>query len=256
MIPPLAKAFLIRRRITPPRVALAAALAAGLVMATLVPAARGENREPGGHWALTVFDEQGQPLQGAVLLGTPSRTSPAQHDASDAGTMSPLIIDQRNKRFVPFVSISSPQRPVSFPNSDDVRHHVYSFSAGNVFERKLYRANEAAPVIFATSGVVALGCNIHDNMQAYVLVTEEPVAGPSDARGVIRVTGRAPAADTATLPLWHPLLNTTGEAVVVPLTLAAGKASVTLPMTWSDPQQPRSSGDLEALLRQFSRENP
>ena len=225
-------------------------------MATVVPAVRGNDGEPDGLWTLTVFDEQGQPVPGAVLLGARSHPSTPRRGASSAATMSPLIIDQRNKRFVPFVSVSPPRHPVSFPNSDDVRHHVYSFSAGNAFERKLYRANDAAPVVFATAGVVALGCNIHDNMQAYVLVTEDAVAGPSDARGVIRVAGSAPGADTATLALWHPLLNTTGEAVAAPLTRAAGAAGVTLPMTWSDPQQPRSRGDLEALLRQFSRDNP
>lgn len=170
--------------------------------------------------------------------------------------MSPLIIDQRNKRFEPFVTVSAPQRPVSFPNSDDIRHHVYSFSEGNAFERKLYRADDAEPVTFTAQGVVALGCNIHDNMQAYVLVTADSVAGPSDARGVIRVAGSAPPADTVTLPLWHPLLNTTGEASSVPLTRADGGATVTLPLTWNDPQERRSRGDLESLLREFSRENP
>ncbi|MEE4109769.1 MAG: hypothetical protein V2I24_10495, partial [Halieaceae bacterium] len=169
--------------------------------------------------------------------------------------MSPLIIDQRNKRFEPFVSVTAPRRSISFPNSDDIRHHVYSFSEGNAFERKLYRADDAAPVTFSTPGIVALGCNIHDNMQAYVLVTAEPVAGPSDATGVLRVAGRAPD-DDAKLPLWHPLLNTSGEATALPFSRSGANITVVLPLTWNDPQAQRSTSDLESLLRQFSREDP
>lgn len=253
-----APTFSQRLRATRPGVAGALALGVGLMLSFLPRATFSSETAPADFWTLTVMDEQGLPLPGAVLLGAeaPASNSQQSRPDSDAAGMSPLIIDQRNKRFEPFVSVSAPQRPVSFPNSDDTRHHVYSFSESNVFERKLYRANDADPVIFTSEGVVALGCNIHDNMQAYILVTSEPAAGPSDSEGLLRVMGSAPPASKATLQLWHPLLNTTGEGVAVPVTRSNRGAAVTLPLTWSDPQAPRSQGDLESLLRQFSREDP
>jgi plastocyanin len=254
MISPPAKALPIRREVARPSVRAAFALGIGLVLTCLAPGAGSQTPEHENSWTLTVTDELGQAVPGAVLLRARSYGA-EQHHGADRLAMSPLIIDQRNKRFEPFVSVTAPRRSINFPNSDDIRHHVYSFSRGNAFERRLYRANDAAPVTFSAQGVVALGCNIHDNMQAYVLVTEEPVAGPSDAAGVLRVAGKAPD-DDSTLPLWHPLLNTSGEASALPFTRTGAGLTVVLPLTWNDPQAQRSTSELESLLRQFSREDP
>jgi plastocyanin len=197
---------------------------------------------------LLLVDQNNVPVQGVIVWsdvppqGTVNRDTPTGTPRAE--------VDQRDKRFTPYVSVVAPGTDVFFPNSDDIRHHVYSFSEGNTFERKLYRANEAEPVRFATPGVVALGCNIHDNMQAYVLVEDEPVL-ISDPDGMAALPEGA-----RELRLWHPLLgeeklsasladmdrNTRGQAVLI------------LPFEWQDPQAPRSANQLESLLKQFSRD--
>jgi hypothetical protein len=45
---------------------------------------------------------------------------------------------------------------VNFPNRDNIRHHVYSFSSAKKFELPLYIGTPAAPVVFDKPGVVAL----------------------------------------------------------------------------------------------------
>lgn len=195
---------------------------------------------------LRVVDRAATPVPGAVIwAAAPQSPVPAAAPAERRST----TVDQRDKRFVPFVSVVSPGTEVRFPNSDDIRHHVYSFSQGNRFERKLYRANDAAPVRFDTPGVVALGCNIHDNMEAYILVRDLPNAVVSDKRGAASVTVGEPG----TLQLWHPMLP---EIIEIPASGNRGGTprTVELPLNWEDPQTPRSVNELEQLLKAFSRD--
>ena len=77
---------------------------------------------------------------------------------------SPVVIDQRDKVFVPVVTVIQTGTEVSFPNSDSVSHHVYSFAQPNTFELPLYKGKRSPTVQFDHAGVVTLGCNIHDSM--------------------------------------------------------------------------------------------
>ena len=67
---------------------------------------------------------------------------------------------------------------MSFPNFDTVRHHVYSFSPAKTFELKLYAGVPNTPVVFDKPGIAVLGCNIHDNMAAWVVVADTPECSP------------------------------------------------------------------------------
>ena len=79
---------------------------------------------------------------------------------------------------------------------------MYSFSPAKPFELKLYIGTPAAPVVFDKPGVVVMGCNIHDPMVAYVVVSDTPWVGVSDAAGQVRIDG-APAGEYE-LEYWHP----------------------------------------------------
>ncbi len=74
------------------------------------------------------------------------------------------IMDQRNLAFVPDVLVVQTGTAVDFPNSDQVRHQVYSFSDAKTFQLALYAGRAHAPVVFNRAGLVTLGCNIHDSM--------------------------------------------------------------------------------------------
>ncbi|HVK55701.1 MAG TPA: methylamine utilization protein, partial [Burkholderiales bacterium] len=97
------------------------------------------------------------------------------------------VIDQIKKEFVPLVSVVQVGAAVMFPNKDNIRHHVYSFSPTKVFQLKLYSGVPAQPVIFDKPGLVVMGCNIHDGMVAYLLVVDTPWFAKTDAEGKARL---------------------------------------------------------------------
>jgi len=163
------------------RVLLAIALAAGAVhAATLEVRAR---------------DTGGAPLADAAVFAVPA------FGATDAKGAR-VEIAQADREFVPFVSVIQQGTAVSFPNRDPILHHVYSFSHAKPFEFKLYTGKSPGEIVFDKSGVVTLGCNIHDWMIAYVVIVPTPHFAKSDADGVARL--RDLPAGSYELRAWHP----------------------------------------------------
>ena len=124
-----------------------------------------------------VTDAAGLPLAGAVVF---LESAAAREQVRP---LSGIEIGQAERQFQPQVSIVTRGSAVSFPNRDTVRHHVYSFSDAKRFEIKLYVGTPAAPVVFDAPGIAVLGCNIHDQMAAWVVIVETPWYGRSDADG-------------------------------------------------------------------------
>jgi plastocyanin len=134
--------------------------------------------------ALEVRDGSGKPIPEAVVFAEPVG---AAAPALKAGTRA--LIDQVNKEFVPKVNIVQAGTSIFFPNSDNIRHSIYSFSPAKVFTTKLYSGREAAPITFDHTGLVVLGCNIHDSMVAWVYIVDTPWFGKSGADGVGTLKG-------------------------------------------------------------------
>jgi len=128
--------------------------------------------------------------------------------ASDSGSHSGVVIDQIDKEFVHPVTVIRPGMSVIFPNHDKIRHHVYSFSPAKTFELPLYKDVTPQPVRFDKPGVVALGCNIHDWMSAYIYVVDSPFTALTDAQGQAVLT--LPAGQYE-LHIWHPRLKNPDE---------------------------------------------
>ncbi len=122
-----------------------------------------------------------------------------------ADNPSSAIIEQRNKRFVPQISVIQTGTIVEFPNQDSVGHHVYSFARPNVFELPLYTSKLRPNVRFDEAGVVTLGCNIHDSMLGYVVVADTPHFGITNSRGELRL--RDLPADTYQVKIWSPKID-------------------------------------------------
>jgi hypothetical protein len=115
------------------------------------------------------------------------------------------VIDQRDKQFVPYVTALQVGTAVYFPNSDNIRHHVYSFSPAKKFELPLYSGVPAQPVVFDKVGFVTLGCNIHDWMIAYVAVLPTPYfqVTAKDGRALLKDL----PAGMYRVEAWHPSLK-------------------------------------------------
>jgi len=125
-----------------------------------------------------VLDEKGRPVRDAVVILRPN--GPAAH-SSAAGRYS---VSQKDMQFHPFVLVVPVGAKVSFPNLDPTRHHVYSFSPAKKFELKLFAKDQSRSVVFDKPGVVALGCNIHDGMTAFIMVTDSPWTAKTGANGI------------------------------------------------------------------------
>lgn len=138
-------------------------------------------------------------LQDAVVYAEPVGARKA------AAAPKGAVIDQVKKEFVPRVSVMQTGAAVSFPNKDDIRHQVYSFSPAKTFQLKLYHGLPSQPVVFDKPGTVVLGCNIHDKMIAYVLVVDTPYFAKTDEKGRAHLDGLAPG--EYDIKAWQPLAN-------------------------------------------------
>ncbi len=149
-----------------------------------------------------VTDESGAPLENAVVeLVAAPRSQP---------DTTPAVMDQVNRQFVPHVLAIQQGRQVEFPNSDNVRHHVYSFSPAKTFEIKMYKGIPGAPTSFDVPGVVALGCNIHDRMIGYIYVAESAQFALSGSDGRVSLP-----AGNHEVRVWHPAQQSPQRAQTV-----------------------------------------
>lgn len=109
-------------------------------------------------------------------------------------------MDQYNRMFVPHVLAVQTGTAVNFPNSDNVRHQVYSFSAPKKFQIPLYEGMPPSPVVLDKPGILSLGCNIHDRMSAFIVVVDTPYFGTTEQG---RVDLQDLPAGTYAVYVWH-----------------------------------------------------
>ena len=140
-------------------------------------------------------DSKGNPVPDAVIeIISPRIPVPADWDYMG-------LMDQIDKEFIDNVVLVVAGSYVNFPNSDDIQHHVYSFSDNKSFELPLYSGNEADPVLFDVPGIAVVGCNIHDWMLGYIYVGASHLMDKSGEDGIAVLSGLAPG--DYTFQVWH-----------------------------------------------------
>jgi plastocyanin len=147
-----------------------------------------------------VLDRDGLPVTGVVVHATPlGRESPKRDPHATP------VMDQREEQFTPHILVVQTGTAVLFPNHDAVSHHVYSFSRPKPFELPLYKGMAYPPIVFDQPGIVDLGCNIHDSMEAHVVVIDTPHFAMTSADGAVELTG-LPAGEYA-VEIYTPRLR-------------------------------------------------
>ncbi len=192
-------------------------LLAGLVLTGHVAMAAGLQ--------VQVQDKNGKPLPNAVVFLESAEAKSA------AKPLKGVEVSQAAKQFSPAVTVVTTGTSVLFPNNDTVRHHVYSFSPAKTFDLKLYAGVPANPVVFDKSGIAVLGCNIHDNMVAWVVVVDTPYFGKTDAQGHLSLD--LPAGNYK-LRTWHASLPTGGAAAEQGQAVGATNAPVVIKLVGSN----------------------
>jgi plastocyanin len=170
-----------------------------------------------GMVTVNVATRSGAAAADAVIVLDPLDATPPMHREA-------AIIDQINKRFAPRVSVVRTGTTITFPNSDRIRHQVYSFSPAKTFSLKLYAGSPNTPVIFDHPGLVVLGCNIHDSMLAFVAVVDSPYFAKTTDAGTVSLN--LPAGRYRLL-VWHPNAVT----AVPPLEITVAAAPLSIPVS-------------------------
>lgn len=111
------------------------------------------------------------------------------------------MVDQRNKTFIPHVSVITVGTTVRFPNDDTVFHNVFAYFQAKRFDLGMYPRGASKSETFNKPGLVALLCNIHSNMSAYIMVVDTPYYAVCDNAGRFLIKGVPPG--TYTLHAWH-----------------------------------------------------
>lgn len=173
---------------------------------------------------LHVTDASGVPTVDAVVYA----------EAANGQTLTKQLrsaqIEQKARKFLPAVTVIQTGTAISFPNHDSVRHHVYSFSAPKTFELKLYSGAGGDPITFDKAGTVVVGCNIHDQMAAFIQVVDTPYFGKTDASGKAVIENMQPG--KYQLKVWHSALPATMTIPGQPLTIANADMSVPILLTF------------------------
>ena len=155
---------------------------------------------------VTVLDRDGEPVPNVAVY-----IDGAKPELAPAGTSATM--DQVDLRFVPHLLVVQSGTSVDFPNSDTVAHHVYSFSHPNHFKLPIYKGNAHPPVTFNQSGIVVLGCNIHDHMLAYILVVDTPAFSMTNDDGIAMLD--AQPREDMDVSIWSPRIRDKLESLSV-----------------------------------------
>ncbi|MBV8666114.1 MAG: methylamine utilization protein [Burkholderiaceae bacterium] len=181
-----------------------------------------------------VSDSTGAPMPDAAVYAEAAggqELPKAMHDVE---------IQQKKRQFLPLLTVIQVGTKISFPNNDTVKHHVYSFSPAKVFDIPLYSGKTGAAQSFDKIGTVVLGCNIHDQMIAYVQVVNTPYFGKTDASGKVRIEGLPPG--KYTLKAWYYNLPVTAQVVEQALTMTAADADASFKLGVKAGPPPVSEG--------------
>ncbi|HEY2345968.1 MAG TPA: methylamine utilization protein [Xanthomonadaceae bacterium] len=174
---------------------------------------------------IRISDDKGHPVGDAVVTVLPQ--DPAMKLAPRrASAPATKIIDQKNETFIPYIQTFRPGDSVLFRNSDTMRHHVYTFSPLKPFEFVLVPGDSSKPIELDQTGVIAVGCNIHDQMITYLYISDAPWIAQSGANG--QVEFRDVPAGAWNVRVWHPRLRPGKPDLAQSTTIVAAEGTKTL----------------------------
>lgn len=189
---------------------LHAVLLALLANCLILSTARAED------YSAFLVNQDGNPVGGVLVT-----LHPLDGPAPDMSVPADLEIAQRDLRFDPGMLIAPLGSEVAFPNADDTGHHVYSFSPAKVFDLRIIAGGQSESVHFDRAGIVAIGCNIHDNMVGFIHVVDTPWAAISDAAGLVHIPGVPDG--RYRLRVWHEALDARNNQNETEITLTQAR---------------------------------
>jgi hemoglobin len=143
------------------------------------------------------------------------------------------VIEQRNKTFAPHLMAVPVGSTVAFPNFDSIYHNVFSVSQPQRFDLGMYKSGEMRQMVFDKPGIIRLGCNIHANMSAYLVVVDAPYYVVSDQDGSFSFRSLKPG--KYKVQAWS---EQSAEPLVTEVTVKAGDNQTTIDLKGGARQGP------------------
>lgn len=143
-------------------------------------------------------------------------------------------LEQLNERFVPHVLPVLKGATVEFPNRDPVFHNVFSLSSTRTFDLGRFPRGESKSIRFSKAGLVQVFCHIHSDMNAVIMVLDNPLFAVPNLQGHYVIEGVPPG--EYRVVAWHERIKPITERVRV----TAGQTATldfTIPLP-APPSQP------------------
>jgi plastocyanin len=156
----------------------------------------------------------GRPASQAVVIFTGS-----EH----AKPLAKAVVDQKDRTFIPHVSVVTVGTRVDFPNNDTVFHNVFTEFNSTKFDLGMYPRGTTKSQVFKRPGLAVIMCSIHPDMGAYVMVVDTPYYAMTDKAGKYQIGGMP--SGHYKVEVWHEsgakasfATDTSGEAHIdIPL---------------------------------------
>ncbi len=122
-------------------------------------------------------------------------------------------VDQRDRTFIPHVSVINVGTKVEFPNHDSIFHNVFADYDAKRFDLGMYPKGASKSVTFPKAGLVVLMCSIHPEMSAYIMVVDTPYHAVTDHSGSFSIPNVKPG--RYVVKVWHESGQTDSETIQV-----------------------------------------
>lgn len=170
---------------------------------------------------MTIFLLPTAKTQGAEIQGTAALTGKSAarnivvtlEGERKATPLTKVTIDQRDKMFAPHISVVTVGTTVDFPNNDTIYHNVFAYYNAKRFDLGMYPRGATKRVTFDKPGVVAILCNVHSEMSAYIYIADTPYYAITDQQGRFRLRDVPPG--NYTLRAWHESGAIAAQSLVI-----------------------------------------
>ena len=187
---------------------------------------------------VNILDTQGQAVNDIVVYAKPKMKSNNLPVNTKA-----LLIEQKNKKFSPYITVMQQGQAINFVNYDDITHHIYAVSGENRFEFKIKSGVEKITEPMRVTEEIAMGCNIHDWMSGYALVVDTPYYGKTDKLGQLTFT--LPHAGQYVITAWHPQLDVENNSASQTVTIDHANVNLTISLPKTLLPIPKQTGQDE-----------
>lgn len=121
-------------------------------------------------------------------------------------------MDQRNMTFIPHILPVQTGATVDFLNNDEVRHNVFS-PDHEKYNLGTWPRGAIKQHTFAEQGVYTQLCNVHPEMEAFIVALDTPYFALTDKEGNFELKDVPPG--EYTLKVWHEKLHFKKQQITV-----------------------------------------